>query len=56
MFDKNIEGVTIIARKIKRNTKIGNYKFEILHTSFSFQFQYYAFIHKMKINLRLFFK
>ena len=60
MFDKNIEGVTIIARKIKKKKykKIGNYKFEIFyirHLVFLIS-NIMLLVHKMKINLRLFFK
>ncbi len=56
LFEKNIEGVTIIAKKIKKKEyeKIGNYKFEL------FYIKYLVFlisnilllVHKIKIKIR----
>ncbi len=56
LFDKNIEGITIIAKKIKKKefNKIGNYNFEIFYIKYLVFLisNIMLFVHKIKIKIR----
>ncbi len=59
LFEKNIEGVTIIAKKskIKNYKMIGNYKFEIFYIRYLVFLisNIFLLLHKIKIKMRKFF-
>ena len=56
LFEKNIEGVTIIAKKVKNKKyeRIGNYKFEIFYIRYLVFLisNIFLFLHKIKVRLR----
>lgn len=56
LFEKNIEGVTIIAKKVKNKKyeRVGNYKFEIFYIRYLVFLisNIFLYLHKIKIKLR----